>query len=255
MQRQAVVFIGHGSPMNMIEDNSWTRKWTQLGRQLPRPRAILMISAHWFTPGLFLQTAEQPDMIYDMYGFPEEIYKIVYPAQTDQTLIKQTQTRLASRSLRSDPQRGYDHGAYSVLLRMYPAADIPVVQLSVNRQATAEDQIELGRQLAALREAGVLIIGSGNVVHNLRAADYRPGVYYPWAAAFDQAVKDRLQQQDLSALGNWETLPGAAQAVPIPDHFYPLLTAAGAAGAEEQPDIFNEDLTLGSLSMTSYVWH
>ncbi len=255
MNRQAVAFIGHGSPMNMIEDNSWTQKWLELGQQLPRPRAILMISAHWFTPGLYLQTAQQPGMIYDMYGFPEEIYQIIYPSRTDKRLIDQTETLLAPVPLHLDGQRGYDHGAYSVLLRMYPEADIPVVQLSVNRQATAEQQLELGRQLAPLRESGVLIIGSGNVVHNLRAADYRPGVYYPWAEAFDQAVKDRLQQQEPSSLSNWQNLPGAAQAVPLPDHFFPLLIAAGAAGTDAQPEIFNEDLTMGSLSMTSYVWH
>lgn len=279
--KQPVLFIGHGSPMNILEDNSWTRKWSELGRRLPRPQAILMISAHWYTSGTRIQTNPTPPMVYDMYGFPDELYEYVYPAPTSSALIKRVHELLGSQvRLTDDPERGYDHGAYSVLSKTHPEAQIPVVQLSSDRQQDARYWFKIGQLLSPLRDEGCLIFGSGNIVHNLRTVN--PGLgekAYDVCQVFDETiVKNTLalaneedpakRAEALDTLLNWEEITGAEIAAAWPDHLSPFYYALGAAlGADGEltdrsalsalsalPEIFCQDYLWGSLSMTSVLW-
>lgn len=268
-----VLFIGHGSPMNIIEENPWTKAWAKKASSLPRPRAILMISAHWYTRGSFLQTNPSPEMIYDMYGFPDVLYQMKYEAKTSPELIQDVKRLLQdTEALREDAERGYDHGNYAVLFAMYPEQDIPLVQLSVNAKADARQWFRIGQALAPLREKGVLIIGSGNIVHNLRTLDPRlEKTAYPEAAAFDCFVEDAVRRLSaggkeagalLRELLHWEDKPGAELAAAYPDHLAPFYYALGAAlgaGAPENvpthaAELFCRDFLWGSLSMTSFMW-
>lgn len=169
--KMPVLFVGHGSPMVILEENRWTKTWERLGETLPRPKSILCISAHWYTRGTWLMGDEKPDMIYDMYGFPQPMYEYVYPARSDASLVHRVEELLGD-VVQIATDRGYDHGAYSVLKYLYPDANIPVTQLSIDATMPAAFHYELGKKLAPLREEGVLILGSGNVVHNLRLVDW-----------------------------------------------------------------------------------
>lgn len=268
-----VLFIGHGSPMNLIEENPWTRAWAEKAAALPKPQAVLMISAHWYTAGSRLQTAPEPEMIYDMYGFPEALYRLKYKARTSPKLIAEVKRRLTGvEPLAEDAVRGYDHGNYAVLFSMYPAQDIPVVQLSVNYEANARQWFRIGQALAPLREQGVLIIGSGNIVHNLRALNPQlENAAYPEARAFDQWIQDMVRQlaagtenarEVLADLFRWKEQAGAALAAAFPDHLAPFFYSLGAAlgtepasgGPAHQVDVFCRDYLWGSLSMTSFKW-
>lgn len=260
-ETQPVVFIGHGSPMNLIEANPWTTEWERLGRELPRPRAILIISAHWYTRDNGVQSDPQPAMIYDMYGFPPPIYELQYPAATSPDLIARVQERLGSE-VAAIANRGYDHGAYAPLLKMYPEADIPVVQLSSNAALDARAWFALGQNLAPLRQEGILIIGSGNIVHNLRQLNMAmSNRAYPECVAFDRAIASAVDPQrgnDLAAALHWEELPGASLAAAYPDHlspfYYTLGAAMGSGDALPAVEILTQDYLMGTLSMTSYVW-
>ncbi|NCC76846.1 MAG: 4,5-DOPA dioxygenase extradiol [Clostridia bacterium] len=251
MQRMPVLFVGHGSPMNAIEQNPLTRKWREIGQHLPRPRAILAISAHWFAPGTWVNDEVQPRQIYDMYGFPRELYELKYPAQGAPELAARVQSQAPCTV---DNNWGIDHGTWSVLVHVFPDADIPVCQLSIDRTATPEQHYKIGRQLAALRDEGVLILGSGNIVHNLRRVDFNSEGGEPWAYTFDQAVGDKIRQHDHVALLHPETFsPEAARlAIPTPDHYWPLLYVLGAARPDDTIESFNEICQYGSLSMTGY---
>lgn len=250
--KMPVLFIGHGSPMNIIESNEWTQKWIALGESIPKPKAILMVSAHWYGRGTYVQTAPAPKMLYDMYGFPKALYEYVYPAKTDPTLIAEIKSSLGD-IVKEDPERPYDHGNYAVLCHVYPEANIPVVQLSVDATKPASFHYELGQKLAHLREKGYLIIASGNVVHNLRLLDGRqPTAGYPWAEDFGTAVTDAILRKDIPSLLDWESLPGASKAAESPDHLLPLFYALGAADANDVVEAFNQDYLLGSLNMTGY---
>ncbi len=273
--KQAVLFIGHGSPMNILEDNSWTRKWAKIGQSLPRPKGIVMISAHWYTTGTFIQTNPAPEMLYDMYGFPDELYQYVYPAHTTDEIISEVRAVLDPPvKVTGDPKRGYDHGGYSVLSKTHPKADIPLVQLSSDRMQDASFWFSQGQRLSALREKGYLIFGSGNIVHNLRAVN--PGLgnqVYDVCKVFDETiaacVKTLAQEDDvkkrekaLDTLLHWEKITGADLAAAWPDHLSPFYYALGAVmGPEgaankisEELEIFCQDYLWGSLSMTSYLW-
>lgn len=252
MGRLPALFIGHGSPMNAVEDNEYTRGWEALGRSLPRPEKILCVSAHWFTAGTLLTGGERPGMIYDMYGFPDELYRIVYPAPGSPETAARARGLLGD-SARIDPGRGFDHGAWSVLRRMYPKADIPLVLLSIDARAPMERHLAMGRALAPLRDEGVLIVGSGNVVHNLGLVDWRLSGGFAWAEEFDGYIRQAVLNRDIdSVLRYRQAGQSAALAFRTVEHFVPLLYALGASDERDAITVFNEGCLLGSLSMTGY---
>lgn len=252
--KMPVLFIGHGSPMNALEENEYTKNWVKTGQLLPRPKAILSISAHWYTHGTRITDSANPRTIYDMYGFPEELYKIEYKAPGAPELAQRTKS-LIHEEVMIDNSWGYDHGTWSVLHQMYPEADIPVYQLSLNRNAEAGIHYRIGKELKVLREQGVLIFGSGNVVHNLSRLDWNMAGGYPWAEEFDHYIKEKILQKEYADVINYEKAGKSAElAFPTPEHFYPLLYALGATEEKDQLTIFNEDCMLGGLSMTSYLF-
>lgn len=254
MKRMPVLFVGHGSPMNAIEENPFVEEWKALGERLPRPEAILSVSAHWYTKDTRITDSEAPRTVYDMYGFPEELYKIVYNAKGSPHFAHLAQS-LVGRRVTIDNSWGHDHGTWSVLHRMYPQADIPVFQLSVDRNASAADHYEIGKELSALREQGVLIFGSGNVVHNLSRVNWDMDGGYSWAEEFDLYIKENIlagKEEHVIAYENAGSC--ASLAVPMADHFSPLLYVLGAARGGKPISVFNEACVLGSLSMTSYLF-
>lgn len=254
LRRMPVVFAGHGSPMNAIEENDWTRGMERIGKTLPKPKAILAVSAHWTTGGSRVGGQEQPKQIYDMGGFPSELYAFEYRPKGSPELAARVLELLGDLGIRDDSW-GIDHGTWSVLCRMVPEADVPVVQLSVDVSRDGVHAFEVGRLLAPLREEGILILGSGNVVHNLwEIAWDMEGRGFPWADEFDLLIRDRILEGDYRAVAEVRRDPGspAARSVPTPEHFLPLLTILGAAGKGEPVEVFNEGRTYGSLSMTGY---
>jgi 4,5-DOPA dioxygenase extradiol len=247
-------FLGHGSPMNALSQNRYTDAWRALGRSLPRPRAILVISAHWYVNLSALTAMARPKTIHDFYGFPDELFAVQYPAPGDPDLAQEIAEVVQPTWLGLDRDSwGIDHGAWSVLVHAFPDADIPVLQLSINADEPFEYHLELGARLAPLRERGVFIVGSGNVVHNLRRTDSsQPDGGFDWAHRFDEAARTRMGSSpaDLVDLGDH---PDFKAAVPTADHFIPLLYLAGLADAAgTTADILIEGYTYGSLSMTSF---
>jgi len=252
-KRMPVLFVGHGSPMNAIEDNEYSRTWSALGETLPQPKAILSISSHWFGRGTKLNDSPTPAMVYDMYGFPEELYRLQYPAPGSPELAHRAR-QLIGDFVTIDNNWGLDHGTWSVLHRMFPKADIPVVQLSVNALLTPEEHYAIGQRLRPLREEGVLIFGSGNIVHNLSRVDWRMKDGQPWAQTFDQYIHEAILGGAHEKVVDYSQLEDAAQlSVPSMDHFAPILYVLGASDADDEVSVFNADCTLGSMSMTSYV--
>ena len=246
-----VLFIGHGSPMNIIEENTWTRAWDDLSKRLPQPKGIIMISAHWFGSGLYVQADDEPYMIYDMYGFPPALYEYLYEAKNSTDLRSVIGKALPNSQAMED--RGYDHGAYSVLAHLYPKADVPLCQISIDLDMDNQGLFDIGEKLKDLRQEGYLIIGSGNVVHNLREA--MMGVPpSPLATAFDESIYDLILQRDWEGLKEYERLEGASFSVPTTEHFLPLLMVAGASDETDQLEVINKEVMWHSLSMTSYVW-
>lgn len=265
-ERMPVLFLGHGSPMNAIEDNGWRRSWQALGQELlargTRPSLILCVSAHWLTPGWQLTAMSHPPTIHDFGGFPQALFDQQYPAPGSPAMARAirgvVQQPDSGRPLDLDEgQWGLDHGAWSVLKPMFPDADIPVIQLGMDYRRPAAEHFAVGRQLAALRDRGVLIVGSGNIVHNLRtmrrdAANHQA---YDWAIEFDRITAEHIGQGRLHALNDFQSLGAVAQmAHPSWEHYLPLLYAAGAVDADEVPRFFNEDFQGASISMRSVVW-
>lgn len=249
-----VLFVGHGSPMNAIEDNQYTAMWQKLGQQISRPKAILSVSAHWYTHGIKVTDAPKPEMVYDMYGFPQELYEVAYRPEGSPSTAHLTK-ELLSEDVKIDNTWGIDHGSWSVLYRMYPAADIPVFQLSVDSTAPAQAHFQIGRELASLREQGILIFASGNVVHNLARVNWSMDGGYPWAQEFDTSVKNHILSGDFDEVIHWDRGGEAAKlSVPTPDHYFPLLTALGASEKSGKITVFNDSCVLGSLSMTGYLF-
>lgn len=252
--RMPVLFVGHGSPMNAIEDNAFTNEWMKIAEQLPTPKAILSISAHWYTSGSRLNDSQSPKTVYDMYGFPKKLYELKYEVSGAPELAHLTKD-LLHKNTQIDNGWGIDHGTWSVLCRMYPKADIPVYQLSVDHNAPAEEHYKMGQDLSALRDKGVLIVGSGNVVHNLSQVDFDMDGGYPYAYEFDQYIKNHILRRNYENVIHYERAGKTANlAFPIPDHFYPLLYILGATEEGDKISIYNEACTLGSLSMTSYLF-
>lgn len=256
-RRMPVLFIGHGSPMNAIQDNAFSRFLRGWSAQLPRPKAILVVSAHWLTPGATaVGVQERPKTIHDFGGFPQALFDMQYPAPGSPALAREAMAVVKRAKVQATQEWGLDHGTWTVLHHVYPAADIPVFQLSIDYDKPAAFHHAVGRELAALRDKGVLIVGSGNVVHNLRATDriegLSPTASRPWAQAFDDAVKQALATRNDFGLVNYTRLAGdaAATAVQTPDHYYPFLYALGASDAagEKAVSVF-EGFQAGTLSM------
>ena len=257
--RMPVLFIGHGSPMNIIEDNRFSRGFAALREYLPKPRAILVVSAHWFVNGTYITGNTQPKTIHDFSGFPPALYEIGYPALGHVDLARRVRGLLGEEHATLSTDWGFDHGTWSVLRWMFPAADIPVIQLSIDRRLDVVRHHEIGRSLADLRNEGILILGSGNVTHNLRDAFHRMRTRSTdtpdWAHRFDQTVKDVVSQHDtqrlLSLLSDTED---GRQAHPTPDHFLPLIYAQAAADDRDRVRFPTEGFDLGSISMRNIIF-
>ena len=245
------LFIGHGSPMNALEDNAFTRGWQEVARRIGKPRAIVCISAHWETRGVAVGAAAQPETIHDFYGFPPALFAVRYAAPGDPALAQRIVRMVKATNVRLDPDRGLDHGTWSVLRVMYPAADVPVLQLSLDTAQADAFHVRLAQELAPLREEGILILGSGNIVHNLREFDWRDPAPLDWAARADAKIRTLVEQGDITALADWQQL-GAdiVRGVAGPEHFLPLVYALALRQRDEPIRFFNATV-IGSISMTS----
>jgi 4,5-DOPA dioxygenase extradiol len=250
----AAAFLGHGSPMNTLERNRYTDCWRAVGAALPKPRAILMVSAHWYVNATAVTAMAQPRTIHDFYGFPQALFDVRYPAPGLPGLVDEVAEAVQPDAVGADHDSwGLDHGAWSVLVHAYPQADVPVVQLSINASKPADYHVQLGARLAALRRSGVMLMGSGNVVHNLRRMDrHQPDGGYDWARRFNEHVVEVMTETP-GDIARVMRHPDFAQAAPTPEHFLPLLYIAGfAAATGTRPATLVDGYTFGSLSMTSY---
>jgi 4,5-DOPA dioxygenase extradiol len=249
------LFLGHGSPMNVLEENVYTEAWRELGQTLPRPKAIVAVSAHWYTRGTAVTAMEKPRTIHDFGGFPQALFDTTYPAPGSPDLARQLVDALTPYDVRLDQEWGFDHGSWGVLIKMYPEAEIPVVQLSVDGTQPPAYHFELGRKLAALREQGVMIVASGNVVHNLRMVRWEGNAEpYPWASSFNDYVRENLSwkgETEQHPLVNFSQHSGAALSNPTPEHYLPLLYVLGARLPGEAISIPVDGLVMSSLSMLS----
>jgi 4,5-DOPA dioxygenase extradiol len=246
------IFLGHGNPMNALLNNRYTEGWRRFGQETAKPRAVLAVSAHWFVPGTAVTITTVPKTIHDFGGFPRELYQVQYPAPGDPELARQVQKMLAPLPVRLDESWGFDHGTWSVLRHVYPDADVPVVQLSIDETQPASFHFELGRKLAPLREEGILILGSGNLVHNLHAYAWGQQIAepYDWAIRFENMARERLIAGDIQPLIEYEKLGRDAQlCIPTPDHYLPLLYVIAGRQQGEVISFPVEGVDGGSISM------
>lgn len=254
MEKTPVLFLGHGSPMNIVLENPFTASLVQLGRAIPAPKAILVVSAHWQTKGTFITTAKAPDIIYDFYGFPQELYDVAYPCPGVRVQIEELSTVFKSAGIGYDNQRGLDHAAWAVLKHMYPNADIPTMELSLDYEKSPQEHYNLAKKLAPLREQGVLIIGSGNIVHNLRSVDWNiDAAPYKWAVSFDTIVKKCIVEQRHDHLIEYGKLGSdALMAVPTSEHYLPMLYTLGLQDGDEHVHFSYEGFQNASISMRCF---
>jgi 4,5-DOPA dioxygenase extradiol len=252
-----VVFVGHGSPMNAIEESEFSAGWKNLGATLPRPRAILCVSAHWETAGTYVTSMERPETIHDFYGFPQELFAVRYPAPGDSALARLAQATAPEKLIQLDTTWGLDHGCWSVLRRMYPGADVPVVQLSLDRTRTPQWHYELAGNFSRLRDRGILLLASGNIVHNLGMMRWdAPDTAYDWADEVNGKFKSRILDGNPAELIDYRGFGRAGMlAVPTPEHFLPMLYAIGLRSKNESVEFFNDKTIMGSISMTSFIIH
>lgn len=252
------IFIGHGSPMNAIENNEFSRKWQELGKIIPKPKAIVCISAHYITQDTSVTAIDRPRTIHDFSGFPEELFKINYNAKGDRRLAEEIKNKIKSTEIKLDETWGLDHGCWSILQNMYPKADIPVIELSVNYSKDPRYHFELGKQLSFLREKGILIIASGNLVHNLteiglKSNDFNEEFGHPWAIKANDIFKRLITEENYDQLMNYEKLGDEIQlAVPDKEHYFPMLYILGLKDKNEKLELFNDKVIAGSISMTSF---
>lgn len=254
-ERMPLLFIGHGSPMNAIDTNAYTKNLNLLGQNLPRPQVILVVSAHWMTKGTWVTEMSRPKTIHDFYGFPQALFDVQYPAPGSPEVAKFLQNTIAYPQIQGDlSDWGLDHGTWAVLRHMYPNADIPVLQLSLDLNQPPEYHIKLGEQLSALRDRGVLILGSGNLVHNLRTIRWEPNApAYDWAIEFDDWLKQKLLRRDFSAvLNDFHKTEAGKLSIPSMDHYYPLHYILGASDKKDQLKFEYEEMQNGSISMRSF---
>jgi 4,5-DOPA dioxygenase extradiol len=246
-----VLFAGHGSPMNALEDNAFTRGWQDAARRIPRPKAILCVSAHWETRGVYVGAAATPDTIHDFYGFPKPLFDVRYPAPGDPALAQRVAAVAKSAQVHTTTEYGLDHGAWSVLRIMYPDADIPTLQLSLDTAQPGAFHYRLGQELDALRDEGVLIFGSGNIVHNLRLFRFHDPAPADWAARADASIRSCIESGDHVALADWRGLGAdVALGIPTPEHYLPLLYVLALQRKDDKVHIFN-DTVISAISMTS----
>lgn len=255
-QVMPVLFIGHGSPMNGIEDTEFSRRWTQMAKEIPTPKAVLVVSAHWFTKGTQITAMDFPKTIHDFGGFPQELFAVQYPAPGNPILAKETAALLHSAKVELDHDWGLDHGTWTVVRHMYPDANIPVLQLSIDYTKAPQYHYDLAKELLKLRKKGVLIIGSGNMVHNLRMVAWdkmkEPGYGFDWALEMNDRFKHLISTGDHMPLINYQTLgKDALLAIPTPEHYLPLLYTLGLQGSKDKVSFFNDKAVAGSLTMTS----
>lgn len=239
--------------MNAIGDNKARRGWIGMGKRLPRPRAVVAVSAHWETEGTKVRTAADNRQIFDMYGFPQELYDVRYEPEGSPEMAKETLRLLGSDGMEENSW-GIDHGLWSVLSNIYPKADVPVVAVSIDVTADERRLYEIGRKLAPLRDEDVMILASGNIVHNLRLVDWDMQGGYLWADQVDRRIKDAVLSGNHEAILEWRKIPDARKAVPTVEHFFPFLVALGAVSSSDHAEVFNDYRELGSMSMTSYLF-
>ncbi|MCW4451391.1 4,5-DOPA dioxygenase extradiol [Kaistella sp. BT6-1-3] len=255
-EKMPVLFLGHGSPMNAIEENQFVKGFRNISREIPKPNAILCISAHWFTNGTFVTAMQNPKTIHDFYGFPKELFEVQYPAPGNPELAKETAELLLPEIVEEDHSWGLDHGAWSVIKHLYPNGEIPVIQLSIDYTKPPQYHFDLAKKLQKLREKGILIIGSGNIVHNLRMIDWKNintvGAGWDWAVEAREKTNNWLLDGNFQNLIDYQRQGVALQtAVPSPDHYLPLIYSLGLKEKSENLSLFNDELIGGSLSMTS----
>lgn len=255
-QVMPVLFIGHGSPMNGIEDTAFSRRWSQMAKEIPTPKAVLVVSAHWFTKGTKITAMDFPKTIHDFGGFPQELFDVQYPAPGNPVLAKETADLLHSAHVEFDHDWGLDHGAWTIIRHMYPEANIPVLQLSIDYTKGPQYHYDLAKELNALRKKGVLIIGSGNMVHNLRMVAWDrlndPEYAYDWAIQMNNKFKELIQAGDHKPLINYSSLGKEAMlAIPTPEHYLPLMYTLGLKSSKDDVSFFNDKAVGGSLTMTS----
>ena len=255
-EKLPVLFVGHGSPMNAIEDNEFSRTWAKFGKEIPKPKAVLVISAHWLTNGTYVTAMKKPRTIHDFGGFPQELFNVQYPANGSPEVAAETAKLITSTNVGLDHEWGLDHGTWSIVKHMYPNADIPVLQLSIDYRKPAQYHFDLAQQLKTLRSKGVLIIGSGNMIHNLGMVAWdklqEPGFGFDWALEMNAIFKDKIGNRDFKSLIDYEKLGLAAKlAIPTPDHYYPLIYSIALQDKQDEISFFNDKLVGGSLNMTS----
>jgi 4,5-DOPA dioxygenase extradiol len=254
-EKMPVLFIGHGNPMNALYDNNFTKALRDIRKKISKPQAILVVSAHWLSQGTFVSTNPKPKAIYDFGDFPDELFQVKYEPAGAPEIANEIRKQVSHTQIDAEPQWGLDHGAWTILKHMYPEADIPTFQISMDYRKPASWHYELAKQLGFLRNKGVLIIGSGNIVHNLGMVDFRnPNSAYDWAIEFDANVKRLLLKGDDQALINYEKLgKGALLSVPTNDHYLPMIYALGLKTEKEQISFLHESMEMGSISMRSFI--
>lgn len=248
-KRMPVLFVGHGSPMNAIEDNEFSKAWKKIASEIPEPKFILCISAHWLTNDTEVTAMENPKTIHDFYGFPKELEQVQYPASGSKEYAELVKKTLSDVHVKLNTTWGLDHGTWSVLKHMYPKADVPVIQLSINYGLPLQKHFDIGKKLTVLRDKEVLIVGSGNIVHNLNMVNFDDSAKpYDWATDFDAFVKKNLEAKDYDALVSYKNQPSAKHAHPTNDHYIPLMYVIGASDAQS-PEFYCGKIVYGSLSM------
>ena len=251
-----VLFIGHGSPMNGIEDNQFSQRWRKMAEEIPTPSAVLVVSAHWLSQGTRITAMDFPKTIHDFGGFPQALFDVQYPAPGDRKLAEETASLITSTQVELDHDWGLDHGTWTIVRHMYPEAEIPVLQLSIDYTRGPKYHFELAKELTGLRKKGVLIIGSGNMVHNLRMLAWdkinEPEYGYDWVLELNEKFKKHIVEENYDPLINYQLLGReAGLAIPTPEHYMPLLYTLGIRGAKDEVSFFNDKAVAGSLTMTS----